>query len=171
MVVTRQYCQATNARGGDLAPGTAYAKRVTTKREIAKPPAKKPAKRRPLPASMKGFPSRLSEAIEEDGRPDREIAEAADVDAGGLSRWKRGQRFQGIDAASVVRVAKALGVRVGWLLAGEEPKRSRSSSIPAVIERPASVDDVGESLMRYLKQHGVTQLIFNERRTSDDDAQ
>lgn len=169
MVVRRQDCQAPRSGPVDARAAHEYSARVPNSRKVEKPKQKKQA-RKPTPDAMRGFPERLTEAVRDSGQTDAAIAEASGVDAGGISRWKRGQRYAGIDAATVVRLAAALDVRVGWLLAGETPKTA--GALPAVlIEDPAQLSQVGDALIRYLEKHGVAKFALHKGAAPDDDTE
>jgi transcriptional regulator with XRE-family HTH domain len=47
------------------------------------------------------------------------LAETTGMDLSQLSRLEKGERVAGIEAATVLRLAGALGVPAGWLLADE----------------------------------------------------
>ena len=51
------------------------------------------------------------------------VAEKAGLDPSQLTRYEQGEGVQGIEAATVIKLANALGVPVGWLAAqeGEPP--------------------------------------------------
>jgi hypothetical protein len=65
-----------------------------------------------VPEELLGFPERLTLARTMKRLQPSEIRS---------SRLERGIRVRGMTALTVTRLAAALGVRVGWLLRGEEP--------------------------------------------------
>ena len=65
------------------------------------------------------FPTRLKYARERAQMTQSALAQKADVDATQLSRWESGDRHEGIEAAAIIRLARALGAPVGWLAADE----------------------------------------------------
>jgi hypothetical protein len=84
-----------------------------------------------VPDEMLGFPERLVEA--------RTMLKAQPSEFG-TSRLERGIRVRGVTALTVMRIAAKMGVRVAWLLTGEEPKwlpgrqPSPDTSAPALFE-------------------------------------
>lgn len=79
-------------------------------------PKKKPAAELPELAT---FHARLTYARERAGITKRALAKALGVDPGQITRHEQGERAQGIEAATVIRLARELGVPVGWLAADE----------------------------------------------------
>lgn len=71
------------------------------------------------PPELLGLPSRLVYARERSGMTQAAVARGASMDPGQLSRLEKGERGPGIEAATVIRLAHALGVPVGWLAADE----------------------------------------------------
>jgi transcriptional regulator with XRE-family HTH domain len=78
-----------------------------------------PKPREPHP-DLEGFPYRLAEALR--GREQKWLAERSQVDKAGISRMLRGEALVGIPGDTIIRLARALGVSTGWLLAGDGPK-------------------------------------------------
>ena len=70
-----------------------------------------------------GFPDRLRDAMREDDINATQLGEVAGVSKQVITRALNGERRDGMRAASLVLLAEALGVRVGWLVAGELPVR------------------------------------------------
>lgn len=83
---------------------------------------KKRAETPPAPEEMRDLPTRVRDCITEQETSATAIAELAGLSTPAVTRLQRGEQFEGIKAASVIRIAKALGVRPAWLLLGEEPK-------------------------------------------------
>jgi transcriptional regulator with XRE-family HTH domain len=81
-------------------------------------PKKKPAK--PLP-ELETLPERLKYARKRAGYTGAALAEATAIDAGQISRLESGERTAGVEAATIIRLARELGVPVGWLAADEGP--------------------------------------------------
>lgn len=79
-------------------------------------PRKKPA---PPPPELLTLPSRLKYARERAGLTGAALAEAANLDPAQISRFERAERLTGVEAATLIRLARALGVPVGWLAADE----------------------------------------------------
>ena len=71
-----------------------------------------------MPPELKGVTKRIEQA--------RDLA-GLNVTEAGTSRWERGLRLKKASAVEFVRLAKKLGVRVGWLLRGELPMRDGSA--------------------------------------------
>jgi transcriptional regulator with XRE-family HTH domain len=65
------------------------------------------------------LPSRLIYLRDRMKATQASIAKAAGMDKGQLSRLENGHRVQGIEASTLIRLAKALGCPVGWLAADE----------------------------------------------------
>jgi transcriptional regulator with XRE-family HTH domain len=65
------------------------------------------------------FPARLTYARERAGMTKLALAKALGVDPGAITRHEQGERAQGIEAATLIRLARELGVPVGWLAADE----------------------------------------------------
>lgn len=72
---------------------------------------------------LSGFPDRLRLARDAAGMGTRKLGELSGVGVGCVSRYENRQAFEGVSASNVAALARALGVRVGWLLAGEPPMR------------------------------------------------
>lgn len=79
------------------------------------------AKKTPKPelSELKTFPSRLTYARERGKLTKSALAERALMDVGQITRLEQGERADGIEAATIIRLAKALKVPVGWLAADE----------------------------------------------------
>lgn len=71
-------------------------------------------------AALQGFRDRLREAVERDGRAVSAISEAAGLGRSHLDGILRGP--SGPTAETAIRLARALDVPAGWLLAGEGPR-------------------------------------------------
>lgn len=79
-------------------------------------PRKKPT---PPPPELLTLPSRLKYARERIGMTGVALAEAAQLDPAQISRFENAERLTGVEAATLIRLARALGVPVGWLAADE----------------------------------------------------
>ena len=79
-------------------------------------PRKKPS---PTPPELLTLPSRLKYARERAGLTGVALAKAADLDPAQISRFENSERLTGVEAATLIRLARALGVPVGWLAADE----------------------------------------------------
>lgn len=81
---------------------------------------------------MIGLGARLRSCRERKGWNQQELATASGVDGGRISRIEGGKRIAGLTAAHVVRLARALEVSVGYLLAGESagPVLSFNDQVP-----------------------------------------
>lgn len=66
---------------------------------------------------MKSLTERITEALEARSMTQAELARKADLDKGSITHYIKGDSKPGSDA--VVRMAKALHVRPGWLIGGE----------------------------------------------------
>ena len=78
-------------------------------------PRKKPL---PPPPELLTLPGRLKYARERAGLTATAVAERSNIDLSQISRFEREPR-PGIEAATLIRLAQALGVQVGWLAADE----------------------------------------------------
>ncbi len=83
----------------------------------------------PLAPELLGFPGRLRVAIQASGRNQTDIAREAGTSPSGLSKILDSQR-PGMTADTAIKLAKATGFSVGWLLTGQgatqaEPVASR----------------------------------------------
>jgi transcriptional regulator with XRE-family HTH domain len=76
-------------------------------------------KQTPTPPELLTLPSRLRYARERAGLTGVGLAQAADVDPAQVSRYENAERLSGVEAATLIRLARALGVPVGWLVADE----------------------------------------------------
>ena len=56
------------------------------------------------------------------------LAEALDVDQSTYSRWESGKNWPTIEVA--IKLAKLLGVRVGWLAYEDGPENDETDSVP-----------------------------------------
>jgi len=65
------------------------------------------------------FPGRLTYARERVQLTQAALAKLAGIDGPRVSRLEDGERAQGIEAATIIRLARALHVPVGWLIADE----------------------------------------------------
>lgn len=65
------------------------------------------------------MPTRIKYARERAGLTRAAVAKRALVDPSQITRWEQGERADGVEAATVIRLARALGVPVGWLAADE----------------------------------------------------
>lgn len=100
-----QDCQQLNALSSEDTPG-----------RIRSVPKKKT---RPVPPELETLGGRLIYARERQHLTAAAVAKAASMDPGQLSRYESGERTAGIEAATVIALARALGVPVGWLAADE----------------------------------------------------
>jgi transcriptional regulator with XRE-family HTH domain len=71
--------------------------------------------------SLEGLPERLRQAREDLGLGCNELDRKASVGGGMVSRIETGKKLTGVAGNVLLRLADALGVRAGWLLAGERP--------------------------------------------------
>jgi transcriptional regulator with XRE-family HTH domain len=74
----------------------------------------------PLP-ELQTLPGRLKYARERAGLTGAALAMAAEMDPSQVSRLEGDERLAGVEAATIIRLARALGVPVGWLAADEGP--------------------------------------------------
>lgn len=71
---------------------------------------------------IEGLRFRLEEAL---GKNEQKwLAEHSGVEASTITRIIKGQALVGVPGDTIVRLARALGVSPGWLLAGDGPKRA-----------------------------------------------
>lgn len=76
-------------------------------------------KPKPLLPELQTFPSRLTYARERGKLTKAALAKKAEMDPAQLTRFEDGDRIEGIEAATLIKLAKALEVPVGWLAADE----------------------------------------------------
>jgi hypothetical protein len=132
------YCQATALSSYTGLLSVVAAQRPGMLAQMSEPKQKQPTE---LPSEMRGLQGRLRYVIdtrmaEDAGLSQNEIARRADVDGGNLSAYAEGQRLAGIQAVTIVKLARALRVNVNWLLTGIEP--SGLSNEPALTPIPSS---------------------------------
>jgi transcriptional regulator with XRE-family HTH domain len=72
-----------------------------------------------LPPELKTLPVRLKYARERSGMTQTALAGRAQMDKSQVSRIESGEAADGIEAATIIRLARALGTPVGWLAADE----------------------------------------------------
>lgn len=105
----------------------------------------------PIDEDFSSLPERIALALKESGMKQREAARAAQISASTISRAD-GERLGAVSANQLVRLARALRVRVGWLLVGEEPMRNPPPGavrMPLVfVEPPADPGNVGTRAKR-----------------------
>lgn len=63
------------------------------------------------------FKDRLEEALIARGMTKAELARRAGIDKGAITKYMKGENLPGSDA--VMKMAKALSVRPGWLIGGD----------------------------------------------------
>jgi transcriptional regulator with XRE-family HTH domain len=86
----------------------------------------------PAPAEVTTLPDRLKYARKRVGFAQKELAERSQGSESQLSGYESAERVEGVEAATVIRLARALGVPVGWLVADEgEP-----GPVPVFTEPP-----------------------------------
>lgn len=74
---------------------------------------------RPAPPELLTLPSRITYARERGKLTKAALAKAAGMDAPAITRLEQGERAEGVEAATIIRLARALKVPVGWLAADE----------------------------------------------------
>jgi transcriptional regulator with XRE-family HTH domain len=82
-----------------------------------------PKQTAPMAPALEGLPERLRQAREDLGLGCNELDRKASVGGGMVSRIENGKKLSGVAGNVLLRLADALGVRSGWLLAGEKPIR------------------------------------------------
>lgn len=82
----------------------------------ARMPKQKPGPRVP---ELDSFPTRLKYARERAGLTQTALSELTGIDISQISRWERGERYEGLQLATAIRLARALGQPTGWLAADE----------------------------------------------------
>lgn len=92
-----------------------------------------------VPVEVKLLPSRMEQAMQLEGVDQRELGRRAGLSQSTVSRLLTGRETGG-SVAHVVLAARALRVRVGWLIEGEEPMRPGSRA-PVVIDADAAAGD------------------------------
>jgi transcriptional regulator with XRE-family HTH domain len=86
---------------------------------------------------LEGFGSRLRLARESAGLSMRELGERIGAGHAIIGRCERGERLPRLQ--DVAKLSEALGVRIGWLTAGESPMRGRAVAILVEDDGPDSV--------------------------------
>lgn len=71
------------------------------------------------PPKLRSLPLRVKYARARAGMTARALAKRSEMTPSQISRIETGDRVRGIEAATVLRLAEALGVPAGWLLADE----------------------------------------------------
>lgn len=84
------------------------------------------------PLEMLGLPGRLAQARERAQLNQKQLAEASGVPAAVISRLERGLRLGNVSARTLVDLALATDVPVGWLIANEPPRRP--SRAPPIVD-------------------------------------
>lgn len=79
-------------------------------------PKKKPMAELP---ELSSLPERLAYARKRGGITKRFVAGKAGMDPSQITRYEQGDGVQGIEAATLIKLARALRVPVGWLAADE----------------------------------------------------
>ena len=74
---------------------------------------------KPEVSELKTFPARLTYARTRGKLTKSALADKALMDISQLTRLEQGERVDGIEAATIIRLARALKVPVGWLAADE----------------------------------------------------
>lgn len=99
---------------------------------MAKRKPRETVERKPVevPDAILDLPKRLAEAMERDDINATQLSERADVSKQVITRLLNGERRDGVRGASIIKLANALGVRVGWLLAGEKPENAGTFETP-----------------------------------------
>lgn len=82
----------------------------------------------PIDEEFQALPERIALALKEVGMAQRQAATQAGISPSTISRIDEA-RLGAISANQLVRLAKALRVRVGWLLVGEEPMRAQQGTV------------------------------------------
>jgi transcriptional regulator with XRE-family HTH domain len=82
----------------------------------------------PTPPELLTLPSRLKYARERAGMTRLALAQKAGLDPAQITRYEKAERLSGMEAATIIRLARALGAPVGWLAADE-------GSLPAPVFR------------------------------------
>lgn len=72
-----------------------------------------------VPPELLGLPTRLRYARERAQMTQTALAKRAGIDLSQVSRIEGGERSEGIETATVIKLARALGAPVGWLAADE----------------------------------------------------
>jgi DNA-binding XRE family transcriptional regulator len=73
---------------------------------------------KPVPPQLKTLPKRITQAREDAGLTKTAVAEKMGVAPSQVTRWENGERKEGIELATVLRLAEALGCNDGWLATG-----------------------------------------------------
>lgn len=98
------------------------------------------SKKTPVSREVRSLPHRLSLAREEAEIPSLQLDELAGIAGGRTSRAENGKRIEGLPLDTVIKMARALGVRAAWLALGEEPMRHK-------LEQPAAQESLSPSTL------------------------
>ncbi len=90
-------------------------------------------KAKPQAAELATFPERLKLARKEAGLTLTALSGLTGIDTSQLSRFERGERLDGIQLMTVVRLARALGRPTGWF-AGDDGQ----APVPVFREPPVT---------------------------------
>ena len=91
------------------------------------------------------FKDRLQEALKARGMTKAELARRSGLDKGAITKYTKGENLPGSDA--VMKMAKALTVRPGWLLGGDGDMDEL-----VFVELFETMDDIQkERLLKYMK--------------------
>lgn len=107
---------------------------------------------------MASLSTRLGHAIEATGQTQSAVAEEAGLSKGAVSLITRGERLPRVDTAT--DLARALGVRVGWLVAGEGPMFANDYTVQAA----RGLHEVDGFLGDYEPQSGDSGRVLEEFR-------
>lgn len=99
------------------------------------------------------FPARLTMAMSLAKVGVREAARRCGITAGQISRYKRGESVAGIQADLIIRMAQALNVSVGWLIAGEGVPTPGQHYVLMVQGTETALADRVAVLEREIKRH------------------
>lgn len=114
--------------------------------------------------SLLGLPGRVRQIMNATGLRQADIVERSSWDSGNLSRLLGSDdpaenRVLGIQASSVIELARALNVRVGYLLTGEEP-----AVVDASVQ--AHLQLIADEVRRRIARDTLSALSLSDARGS-----
>jgi transcriptional regulator with XRE-family HTH domain len=89
----------------------------------------------PISPELDEFPERLTRAREASGLSMRRLAKAAQASHSKFVLLERGEGVAGLGIDQALKIARALHVSVGWLVAGEQPATGTRRRGPEVVLR------------------------------------
>lgn len=129
------------------------------------PQPKATSARKQVPREMLTMPKRLKKAIKARGWKQIDLARESDTSPDQVSRTISGETLVGIEAQTVAKWARALGVTTDWLLLGhDEP----APAVPLFADDSPGIDAAVDAIVERMKQRGIAVELH--RVTPDEDS-